>query len=38
MNTIFEKLIGKKNLKMYITNTGAKTPKTLWGKQEKAIT
>jgi hypothetical protein len=35
MNSIFEKPIGK-NLKMYITNVCAKTPETLWGKQEKA--
>jgi hypothetical protein len=28
----------EKNLKMYITNACAQTPKTLWEKQEKAIT
>jgi hypothetical protein len=31
MNTIFEKL-SRKNLKMYITNAGAKTPEILWKK------
>jgi hypothetical protein len=36
MNTIFEKS-SIKNPKIYITNACAKTPKTLWGKQEKAI-
>jgi hypothetical protein len=35
MNTIFKKPSGK-NLKMYIINVCAKTPKTLWGKQKKA--
>jgi hypothetical protein len=34
MNTIFKKP-SEKNLKMYITNVCAKTPETLWGKQEK---
>jgi hypothetical protein len=37
MNVIFKKT-SEKNLKMYITNACAQTPKTLWEKQEKAIT
>jgi hypothetical protein len=37
MNTIFKKP-SRKNLKMYIINDCAKTPETLWEKQEKATT
>jgi hypothetical protein len=37
MNIIFEKPSGK-NMKMYVLNACAKTPKTLWEKLKKATT